>query len=54
MRKDMDNIVMCGSHADKHVANMQDKIGNGYSYNFGRGVANYLGTVKMWNNCMMR
>ncbi len=28
----MDDVVTCGSHADEDVANMRDKIGNGYSY----------------------
>ncbi len=32
---DVDDVVMCGSCADEYVANMQDKIGNGYGYGYG-------------------
>ncbi len=31
---DMDDVGTCGSRACKHMANMQDKIGNGYVYRF--------------------
>ncbi len=30
---DTDDIVTCGNCADEYVANMWDKIGNGYIYN---------------------
>ncbi len=29
---DADDIVMCGSCIDKHMANMQDKMWNGNGY----------------------
>ncbi len=29
---DVDDIITCRSHDDKHVSNMWDIIGNGYGY----------------------
>ncbi len=34
-RTDADDVRTWGSHANKHVGNMWDKIENGYSYNCG-------------------
>ncbi len=42
------DIGICEGRACKHVANMQDKVGNGYSYNCGYFI---LTTMNMWINC---
>ncbi len=29
---DADDVITCGSHADKHMENMRDEMWNGYGY----------------------
>ncbi len=41
---DVDDIVMCSSHTNKHVANMWDKIEIAYSYKRQMVVAKLFGS----------
>ncbi len=43
---DADDVIMFGSHADEHVANMWDKIGNSYHYNLEMILAILFGSLK--------